>query len=78
MKTVETIANKVHLALGNGQNVPSPCVSVCHMEATSGLCQGCLRTLDEIAGWSAMTDANRRAVWHRIGQRVALRQEVQP
>ena len=48
------------------------------MEAASGLCQGCLRTLDEIAGWSAMTDASRRAVWHRIGQRVASRQEAPP
>lgn len=48
------------------------------MEATSGLCQGCLRTLDEIAGWSAMTDAGKRAVWHRIGQRVASRLEAPP
>lgn len=27
-----------------------------------GLCTGCLRTLDEIARWSAMSDAERRAV----------------
>ncbi len=48
------------------------------MEATSGLCEGCLRTLDEIAGWSAMTDAGKRAVWQRIGQRVVSRQENLP
>ena len=32
--------------------VPSPCISVCRMDAASGLCEGCLRTLDEIAAWS--------------------------
>jgi predicted Fe-S protein YdhL (DUF1289 family) len=32
------------------------------MEPQSGLCQGCLRTLDEIARWGAMTDAERERV----------------
>ena len=27
----------------------SPCINVCEMEQPSGLCRGCLRTLDEIA-----------------------------
>ena len=38
--------------------VLSPCVGVCTMDA-DGLCGGCLRTLDEIARWSAMGDAER-------------------
>ena len=49
--------------------VPSPCVSVCRMSADSGLCEGCLRTLDEIAAWSAMDDPAKREVWMRIAQR---------
>ncbi len=49
--------------------VPSPCVSVCRMAPASGLCEGCLRTLDEIAGWRRMDDAGRRAVWRRIARR---------
>ncbi len=40
----------------------SPCNGVCAMDDASGLCIGCYRTLDEIATWSAMADANRRAV----------------
>jgi predicted Fe-S protein YdhL (DUF1289 family) len=32
------------------------------MDAASGLCTGCLRTLDEIAAWSVMDDDARRAV----------------
>jgi hypothetical protein len=48
------------------------------MEAASGLCEGCLRTLDEIARWSTMPDTGKRAVWTLIGQRVAARQETLP
>lgn len=33
------------------------------------LCQGCLRSLEEIAGWSRMDDAARRVVWARILER---------
>lgn len=41
------------------------------MNAKSGLCEGCLRTLDEIAGWSRMDDAAKEAVWLRIEERKA-------
>ena len=40
----------------------SPCVDVCIMDPESGLCQGCLRTLDEIARWSQMTEREREEV----------------
>ncbi|HOF30153.1 MAG TPA: DUF1289 domain-containing protein [Burkholderiaceae bacterium] len=73
-----TIANNVHSALGSAENVPSPCVSVCRMDAVSGLCEGCLRTLDEIARWSTLPESSKRAVWTLIGQRVAARQETLP
>jgi predicted Fe-S protein YdhL (DUF1289 family) len=52
------------------RNVPSPCISVCAMELSSGLCRGCLRTLGEIADWSTMSDADKRVVWARIEARV--------
>ena len=51
--------------------VPSPCISVCRMHARSGLCEGCLRTLDEIAAWSTLGDEAKRVVWQRIEQRQA-------
>lgn len=38
--------------------VLSPCIGVCTLDA-SGLCEGCLRTRDEIARWSMMGDAER-------------------
>ena len=43
-------------------NVPSPCISVCEMLPASGVCAGCFRTLDEIAAWSVLDDADKRAV----------------
>lgn len=42
--------------------VESPCIKVCVVDPASGFCLGCFRTIDEIAGWSAMTPEARRAV----------------
>lgn len=49
--------------------VPSPCTGVCTMDAQTGLCRGCLRTIDEIIDWSSATEERKRAVWIRILQR---------
>lgn len=45
-----------------GSAVPSPCISVCEIDTASGLCRGCLRTLDEIAAWSVLGEDDKRAV----------------
>lgn len=42
--------------------VPSPCVDICRMDEASGLCEGCARTIGEIAGWSQLDAAGKRAV----------------
>lgn len=42
--------------------VQSPCVRVCLMHPTERICTGCFRTLEEIAGWSAMTADARREI----------------
>lgn len=54
-----------------GQAVPSPCMSVCQMDEETALCQGCLRTLDEIGRWGNADDAGRRSIWQAIEARVA-------
>ena len=51
--------------------IPSPCINVCRMDAASGLCEGCLRTIDEIVAWGAMADDDKRAVWQQFEQRRA-------
>lgn len=40
----------------------SPCVNVCLIDKATGYCTGCKRTLAEIAGWSRLTDAERRRI----------------
>jgi predicted Fe-S protein YdhL (DUF1289 family) len=49
--------------------VPSPCINVCRMDAQSGLCVGCLRTLEEIAAWGTLGEEAKRTVWAVIEQR---------
>lgn len=51
--------------------VPSPCRNICKMDAITGYCEGCLRTIEEIAGWSQADDAARRRVWALLPARVA-------
>ncbi|MEH0165980.1 DUF1289 domain-containing protein [Roseateles sp. MS17] len=43
--------------------VASPCINICRMHGPTGLCEGCARTIDEIAAWSRMEDGTKRAVW---------------
>jgi predicted Fe-S protein YdhL (DUF1289 family) len=54
-----------------GPGVPSPCVSICELDERSGSCKGCYRTLREIAGWSALADAEKLVIWERIELRQA-------
>ncbi len=59
------------------QPVPSPCISVCRMDAATGWCEGCLRALDEIGVWSVLDDEEKRGVWQQLSQRrVAWRRIV--
>jgi hypothetical protein len=46
----------------------SPCIQVCVLNA-SGYCQGCYRTIDEIAGWGRMSAAEQRLVLERLDAR---------
>jgi uncharacterized protein len=66
---IESIAQRAQLARQSAENVPSPCTSVCRMNRDSGLCEGCLRTIDEICQWSQATAETKRVVWGRIAER---------
>ncbi|MDM0006832.1 DUF1289 domain-containing protein [Variovorax sp. J22G73] len=62
----ETLAERAVTVQAATDNAPSPCTSVCRMDRLSGFCEGCLRTIPEIAGWSKMEDDMRRHVWRAI------------
>jgi hypothetical protein len=44
----------------------TPCVNICLLDAKTGLCVGCGRTIKEIAGWASMSDSERRAIMHAL------------
>ena len=50
----------------------TPCVKVCQMDPRLGLCLGCKRTLDEIARWGAMSDAEREKILNELKNRSDL------
>lgn len=47
----------------------SPCIGVCVIDEATGLCEGCLRTLEEIARWGASSAEERRAVLAAVAER---------
>jgi predicted Fe-S protein YdhL (DUF1289 family) len=51
--------------------VPSPCINVCRMVPATGLCEGCMRTIDEIVAWGRADDDAKRAIWAEIRRREA-------
>jgi predicted Fe-S protein YdhL (DUF1289 family) len=42
---------------------------VCRIDPGSGLCQGCLRSLDEIAAWPNLSARDKRLVLDRVATR---------
>jgi len=54
---------------GTTVSTPSPCINVCRIDDATGLCVGCLRTLEEIAAWGTLSDNERRDVWTRLALR---------
>jgi hypothetical protein len=55
-------AQRQAVTAASAGGVASPCISVCAIDVRTGLCTGCFRTLDEIAGWIAFTHDEKRAV----------------
>lgn len=49
----------------------SPCTNICQIHPATGLCLGCARTGDEIARWSRMSPAERRAIMDLLPARDA-------
>ena len=52
-------------------SIPSPCISVCRLHPATGWCEGCARSIDEIAAWGRLDDAGKRAVWALLPARRA-------
>ena len=73
---MNAVAGRADPACSEGQfglesaaDVASPCVGICSLHPTDGYCLGCWRDLKDIATWSSMTAAERRAVLARVAER---------
>lgn len=58
----------------NGRTTGTPCVRICKLDETSGVCAGCFRTLEEIEEWSRYTDDQKRQLMVAINIRKELLQ----
>ena len=58
-------------------SVPSPCMSLCLMHPSAAWCEGCLRTLPEIGGWSRATVQEQHEVWVQIPERLKNRRALE-
>ncbi len=47
----------------------SPCIGVCVMNSDTNLCEGCFRTLDEIAGWWDYSVQEKKKIMTRTQER---------
>jgi predicted Fe-S protein YdhL (DUF1289 family) len=50
--------------------VQSPCIQSCAVSGQTGFCIGCGRKLIEIAGWSGLSDADKRNVLAQLPARL--------
>lgn len=65
----KTIEQRAIYVANLTNNIPSPCISICHLDANTGWCVGCWRSMDEIMGWAQRSDSDKKTVWAAIAQR---------
>jgi uncharacterized protein len=53
------------------QVIESPCNQVCTIDAPTGYCIGCGRTLDEIAEWGDADDDRQSAILRNLPERIS-------
>lgn len=49
----------------------TPCIDVCTLDPVTGLCEGCARTIEEIAQWASYTPSERRRIMAELEGRKA-------
>lgn len=51
--------------------VESPCIKICVVHPAARICTGCLRSIDEIAAWSQMSNEARAELLADLPERAA-------
>jgi len=73
-QAIDLVTERARTVSAAGDVVPSPCISVCRINADTGWCEGCFRTLGEISAWGRSGPEAQRALWQTIGQRITALQ----
>lgn len=50
-------------------DIPTPCVGICRIDMATGLCEGCMRTRDEIACWPLADNETRFQIVLKLKER---------
>ncbi|MEM7519940.1 MAG: DUF1289 domain-containing protein [Pseudomonadota bacterium] len=51
------------------EEIESPCVKLCTIHPEAEICIGCLRSIDEIMGWSKLSNPERREIMAVLPER---------
>ena len=54
---------------GPPRPIATPCIKVCIVDGESGLCMGCYRTLQEVAGWARLDETTRSSILAELPSR---------
>ena len=55
--------------MDKGIQIPSPCVGVCQINASTKYCLGCWRTLKEVAHWSRYSNDEKEILITELAER---------
>jgi len=47
----------------------SPCINICVIDADTGYCVGCFRTIEEISNWTGLPGEDRAKIIYRLERR---------
>lgn len=73
---VRLVTERARTISAASDDIPSPCISICRINADSGMCEGCFRTLGEISAWARSAPDDKRRLWKTIVERMAAPRAV--
>ena len=59
----------MNIASTESSMIESPCIKVCKLDQATGLCTGCLRSVDEIRSWREASNEQKQAIVAAAQQR---------
>jgi predicted Fe-S protein YdhL (DUF1289 family) len=69
MRALSMASDTLHSMEWNLNPTPSatstPCIGICTLDQ-NGLCEGCLRSSQEIGAWSQLSEAERRRIMDQV------------